>query len=162
MQKKEKYKKAIFAAGCFWGVEQSFYHLPGVIETKVGYIGGIKENPTYEQVSSKKTGHAEAVEVTYDPHKISYGKLLDTFWQIHDPTTLNRQGPDIGSNYRSAIFYLDDEQKNIALKSKEKMQNTGLLKDKIVTEITKATKFWSAEDYHQKYFLKNPGHGCHI
>ena len=157
-----KNQYAIFAAGCFWGVEEKFFRSSGVESTEVGYTGGKLENPSYEQVSSGKTGHAEAVKVLFDPHKISYGKLLDIFWKIHDPTTLNRQGADVGSNYRSAIFYLDEEQREEAEKSKKRMEKTGLLQDKIVTEIVKESKFYPAEEYHQKYFLKNPNHGCPI
>ena len=157
-----KNQDAIFAAGCFWGVEEKFFRTPGVLSTQVGYTGGKLENPSYEQVSSGKTGHAEAVKILFDPHKISYSKLLDIFWKIHDPTTLNRQGADVGSNYRSAIFYLDDEQKIEAEESKKRMGKTGLLQEKIVTEIVKENKFYPAEEYHQKYFLKNPNHGCPI
>lgn len=159
---KEHLQYAIFAAGCFWGVEEKFFHTSGVESTQVGYTGGKLENPSYEKVLQGNTGHAEVVEISFDPHKISYTKLLDIFWKIHDPTTLNQQGPDIGSNYRSAIFYLDDEQKEIAEKSKERMEKTGLLQSRIVTEITKAGKFYPAEEYHQKYFLKNPNHNCPI
>lgn len=162
MTKHQNIQKAIFATGCFWGTEEAFNKLAGVIETKVGYIGGKTPDPTYEQVCSGETGHAEAVQVTYDEQKISYHDLLKTFWQIHDPTTLNQQGPDVGTQYRSAIFYLDDHQKELAEKSKHKMQATGLIFEKIVTEITKVTEFYPAEEYHQKYFLKHPGQGCNI
>ena len=162
MKNKDTFEKAIFAAGCFWGVEAVFNKLSGVIDTTVGYAGGAKENPTYEQVCSGTTGHAEAVEVTFDPKRISYHDLLQKFWQIHDPTTLNRQGPDVGSQYRSAIFYLNLHQKEMAEKSKHKMQKTGLLLDQIVTEISPLTRFYPAESYHQKYFLKHPGSGCTI
>lgn len=158
--KKDDYQKAIFAAGCFWGVEEKFYKLDGVMSTRVGYTGGKSKNPTYEQVCTNMTGHAEAVEITYDTKKLSYNDLLKVFWQIHDPTTLNQQGPDIGEQYRSAIFYLNEHQKEMAEKSKRKMEQTGLLSGKIVTEITKAGEFYEAEKYHQKYFLKNPG-VCH-
>ena len=157
---KNRFEKAIFAAGCFWGVEDVFYNTPGVVETRVGYTGGDFENPTHEGVSSHKTGHAEAVEVTFDPKIISYEKLLAVFWQIHDPTSLNRQGADIGSNYRSAIFYLDDDEKQKAQKSKEDLQKSKKFKAPIVTEISKAGKFWSAEEYHQKYFLRHKNHIC--
>jgi peptide-methionine (S)-S-oxide reductase len=157
-----KTKKAIFAAGCFWGVEELFRTLPGVVKTTVGYTGGKTENPSYEQVCSHKTGHAEAVEVEYDPAKITYEELLDVFWKGHDPTTLNRQGPDVGDQYRSAIFYLDQTQKEVAEKSKNDLEKKGKYKDSIVTEITKAGPFYRAEEYHQKYFLKNGGASCHI
>lgn len=141
-------KKATFAAGCFWGVEAKFYKLSGVVSTQVGYTGGHSENPTYEEVCSDTTGHAEAVEVIFDPEQLSYKELLDLFWKIHDPTALNRQGFDVGSQYRSAIFYHNEEQKKLALETKP--QNA-------VTEIVPASKFWRAEDYHQKY-LKKRGH----
>jgi peptide-methionine (S)-S-oxide reductase len=157
---KSKYKKALFAAGCFWRIEEAFYKTPGVVETIVGYAGGHTENPTYAQVSSHTTGHAETVEVTFDPQKISYQDLLEVFWSIHDPTTPNRQGPDIGSNYRSAIFYINDEQKDAALKSKRNLEKSGRFKKPIVTEIVKAGVFWPAEDYHQKYFLKHANRSC--
>ncbi|TFG09115.1 MAG: peptide-methionine (S)-S-oxide reductase [Promethearchaeota archaeon] len=150
-----KAKKATFAAGCFWGVEASFRKVKGVISTRVGYTGGHFENPTYEDVCSHKTGHAEAVEVTYDPSIVSYEKLLDVFWSIHDPTTLNRQGWDVGAQYRSAIFYHDEEQKKIALKSKEDLEKSGKFKRTIVTEITPLTEFYQAEDYHQQYHEKH-------
>jgi len=157
-----KYQKALFAAGCFWGVEEVFFKTSGVIETQVGYSGGAAKNPTYEQVLSQKTGHAETVEITFDPAKISYEKLLDIFWRIHDPTSFNRQGPDVGSNYRSAIFYLNAKQKIAALKSREELEKSSRFENPIVTEITKAGTFWLAEDYHQKYFLKNPNYSCPI
>ena len=162
MKNKEATEKAVFAAGCFWGVEKAFNELPGVIDTVVGYTGGTKENPTYDQVCSNITGHAEAVEVTFDPKKIPYHDLLGKFWQIHDPTTLNRQGPDMGSQYRIAIFYLNPHQKEMAEKSKHKMQKTGLLDGQIVTEISPLVRFYPAESYHQKYFLKHPKSGCSI
>jgi peptide-methionine (S)-S-oxide reductase len=153
-----KYETAIFAAGCFWGVEQAFYKTKGVVETEVGYTGGDEkyENPTYEQVCSDSTGHAEAVRVKFDPKVVSYKELLDVFWKIHNPTTLNRQGPDIGSQYRSAIFYLDEKQKKEAEKSREKLQKS--INAKIVTEIVKASEFYRAEEYHQKYFLTHKVH----
>ncbi len=152
-------EKAIFAAGCFWHVEEIFSKVPGVIKTKVGYTGGSTKNPTYKEVTSGSTNHAEAIEITFDPSKISYEKLLDVFWKMHDPTTLNKQGPDIGTNYRSAIFYLDENQKQIALKSKQEFQKK--LDRPIVTKIVKATDFYPAEEYHQKYFEKQ-GRSCHI
>lgn len=157
---KEMTQKAIFAAGCFWGVEEAFNKLEGVIDTRVGYTGGDMPHPTYEQVCSNRTGHAEAVEVTFDPKHISYNDLLQKFFMIHDPTLINRQGPDIGSQYRSAIFYTDDHQKELAEKKIYKMQNSGLIDKPIVTEINKLTVFYPAEVYHQKYFLKHKNHTC--
>jgi len=152
MEKKAKNNIAIFAAGCFWHVEEVFSKIPGVIKTEVGYTGGSTENPKYEQVSSGKTGHAEAVKIIFDPKKVSYEKLLDVFWRLHNPTTLNRQGFDVGTNYRSAIFYTTNSQKKSAEKSKLSIQKNH---DKpIVTEISKATQFYPAEEYHQKYNLK--------
>ena len=147
-------QKATFAAGCFWGIEEAFSKIAGVISTHVGYTGGHTKNPTYKEVCTDKTGHAEAVEVVFDPKIISYEKLLEIFWQIHDPTTLNRQGPDIGSQYRSAVFYHNEEQKAVAEASKEKFEKSGEFKSKIVTDITEAKEFYRAEDYHQKYFEK--------
>lgn len=146
-------EKATFAAGCFWGVEEAYTHLPGVLETSVGYTGGHTTNPTYEEVCSHTTGHAEAVEIKFDPAKISFEQLLDKFWEIHDPTTLNRQGPDIGSNYRSAIFCHSEDQKKQAEVSRNKAQIK--LRDKIVTEILPAGAFYKAEEYHQKYYHKH-------
>lgn len=146
-------EKATFAAGCFWGVEEAFTHLPGVSETIVGYTGGHTANPTYEDVCSHTTGHAEAVQITFDPNKIAYKDLLYKFWEIHDPTTLNRQGPDIGSNYRSAIFYNSEKQKNEAEKSRVEAQSG--FEAKIVTEIVPAGPFYEAEEYHQKYYHKH-------
>lgn len=157
-----KTEKAIFAAGCFWGVEELFRQLPGVVQTTVGYIGGKTENPTYEEVCSHTTGHAEAVEVEFDSEKITYEKLLEVFFMGHDPTTLNRQGPDVGDQYRSAIFYLNEEQKKAAEASKKKMDKLSKYAEPIVTEISKAEPFYRAEEYHQKYFLKNGGASCHI
>ncbi len=157
-----KTEKAIFAAGCFWGVEELFRKLPGVISTTVGYIGGKTENPTYEEVCSHATGHAEAVEVEFDPEKISYEELLSAFWKGHNPTTLNRQGPDVGSQYRSAIFYLNEQQKEEAVASKETLQESAKYAEPIVTEINRAGPFYRAEEYHQRYFLKNGGPSCHF
>ncbi|MBI2623779.1 MAG: peptide-methionine (S)-S-oxide reductase MsrA [Candidatus Liptonbacteria bacterium] len=158
---------ATFAAGCFWGVEELFRTQKGVISTQVGYTGGHPpaggQAPTYEDVCGSRTGHAEAVEVTYDPSQISYEKLLGLFWENHDPTTPNRQGPDIGSQYRSAIFFHTPEQEQLAKASKEKLQQSSQYKNKtIVTEILPAQKFYRAEEYHQQYFLKNGGSTCHI
>ncbi|MCF8473343.1 MAG: peptide-methionine (S)-S-oxide reductase MsrA [Emcibacter sp.] len=155
-------EKATFAAGCFWGVQLDFDKIEGVISTTVGYIGGHTENPSYEEVCTGKTNHAEAVEVAFDPTIVSYDYLLDIFWQCHNPTTLNRQGPDCGSQYRSAIFYHSDEQNKIAEKSKSDCNKSDLWSDPIVTEITPAHKFWPAEDYHQKYLEKrNITISCH-
>ncbi|MFX1500576.1 MAG: peptide-methionine (S)-S-oxide reductase MsrA [Promethearchaeota archaeon] len=147
-------QKAIFAAGCFWGVEAKFRKLDGVVSTRVGYTGGHFSEPTYNDVCSHKTGHAEAVEVTFDPSKISYDELLDVFWSIHDPTTLNRQGPDVGSQYRSAIFYITNEQKEKAESSKAKLEASKRFKRPIVTQIVPASDFWQAEEYHQQYHEK--------
>jgi methionine-S-sulfoxide reductase len=150
-------QKAIFAAGCFWGVEEKFRKVPGVITTRVGYTGGHFEEPTYKDVCSHKTGHAEAIEITFDPSKVSYDELLDTFWAIHDPTTLNRQGPDIGTQYRSAIFYIDLEQKEKAINSKMKLEASKRFKNPIMTQIVPASDFWEAEEYHQQYNEKRKG-----
>ena len=153
---------ATFAAGCFWGVEETFRQVPGVVETTVGYLGGHTANPTYKDVCTDETGHAEVVQVTFDPSKVSYDKLLDVFWSAHDPTTLNRQGPDIGTQYRSAIFFHSSEQERQARASMEKMQASGKFRRPVVTEITPASTFYSAEDYHQKYLAKRGLSHCHI
>ena len=152
---------ATFGAGCFWGVEAAFRQLPGVIEATSGYIGGTLEKPSYQQVCTGNTGHAEAVQVTYDPQKVTYEALLDLFWRMHDPTTLNRQGPDVGTQYRSAIFYHTPEQAEAARRSKEQLETSGTLKGPVVTQIEAASTFYPAEDYHQRYFEKN-GVSCHI
>ena len=144
----------MFGAGCFWGVEYNFNNVEGVNDAISGYSGGKVDNPTYEQVCTNTTDHAEVVLVDYDPDVVTYDKLLQVFWEKHDPTTLNKQGPDIGTQYRSAIFYFDDEQKNSATKSLQERQST-IGSRKIVTEITKASDFWKAEEYHQKYFEKH-------
>ncbi|MBN2188063.1 MAG: bifunctional methionine sulfoxide reductase B/A protein [Chitinispirillaceae bacterium] len=158
-----KYEQATFAAGCFWGVEYSFKQVKGVVSTGVGYTGGHTANPTYEMVCSDATGHAEAVLVTFDPKVVSYERLLDFFWAIHDPTTLNRQGPDTGSQYRSAIFYHSEEQKQTAMQSKSRLDNSRRLKSRVVTEIVPASKFYKAEEYHQDYFNKHPTKvSCHV
>lgn len=157
-----KTKKAVFAAGCFWGVEATFRQIKGVISTSVGYTGGKLENPTYEQVCTDKTGHAEAVEVVYDPEKVSYETLLDVFWKNHNPTTLNRQGPDTGTQYRSAIFYQDEAQKKVAELSKEKLEKSGQYNKPIVTEIVPAVPYYRAEDYHQQYLEKRGLSHCHL
>ena len=152
--KKEKLEKAIFAAGCFWGVEAAFTQVKGVVKTTVGFTGGTVRNPNYKDVCEDKTAHAEAVQLEFDPGVVSYEKLLDVFWSIHDPTTKNRQGPDVGSQYRSAIFYNSSEQQKLALLSKKKMQESKRFKGKIVTEIVPAKAFYEAEEYHQQYFKK--------
>ncbi|MCE5214604.1 MAG: peptide-methionine (S)-S-oxide reductase MsrA [Methanobacterium sp.] len=157
---KENLEKAIFAAGCFWGVEETFRTLEGVISTSVGYMGGDFENPTYEDVCTGRTGHAEAVEIIYDPSLISYNQLLEVFWENHDPTTLNRQGPDIGEQYRSVIFYHNQEQKRLAILSRNELQNSGRLHRDIVTQIVPATTFYKAEDYHQQYLAKRGQRSC--
>ena len=154
--------KALFGAGCFWGVEAAFRQVEGVLATAVGYSGGRKESPTYEDVCSGRTGHAEVVEVEYDPSKVSYDKLLDVFWENHDPTTLNRQGPDVGEQYRSAIFFLDPEQEAAARASRERLEKSGRYKRPIVTEITPASKFFRAEEYHQRYLEKHGLAHCRI
>lgn len=152
-------EKATFAAGCFWGVEEAFYDEPGIISTRVGYTGGTAENPTYKEVCTDETGHAEAVEITFDPSVITYEKLLAIFWDIHDPTQLNRQGPDTGTQYRSAVFYHSDEQFRLAEASRDALNASGRYQKSVVTEILPASVFWEAEEYHQKYHVKNSG-GC--
>ena len=152
----QKTDKAIFAAGCFWCTEEAFEKVPGVVSAVSGYTGGTVKNPRYEQVSSGRTGHAEAVEVTFDPAKVSYEQLLDVFWVNHDPTVTNRQFCDSGTQYRPAIFYLNDEQKRLAEASKAKWDKEKPFKQPILTEITKAGPFYPAEDYHQDYYKKNP------
>lgn len=147
-------EKATFAAGCFWGVEATFRSLPGVTATRVGYTGGGLSHPTYKQVCSDRTGHAEAVEVTYDQDKVSYQELLKVFWENHDPTTLNRQGPDVGTQYRSAIFYHSPAQEAAAGASKRKLEESHAYQRPIVTQIVPAVEFWEAEDYHQQYLEK--------
>jgi len=147
--------KATFGAGCFWHVEDLLSKTKGVTSTQVGYIGGALPNPTYEEVCTDKTGHAEAVQIEYDPDEISYEELLDIFWNNHNPTTLNRQGPDVGIQYRSAIFYHSDEQKEIAKKSKQTLENSKQYENPIVTEIMPTPTFYKAEEYHQKYFKKH-------
>jgi len=155
--------KATFAAGCFWGVEAAFRQVEGVTDTAVGYTGGKKEYPTYEEVSSGSTGHAEAVQVTFDQARVSYEKLLSVFWSIHDPTQVNRQGPDIGTNYRSAIFYHTPSQKAAAETSKEQLKGSGKFGSRqVATEIVPAGTFWRGEEYHQRYFEKHGFRGCHL
>lgn len=146
--------KATFGAGCFWCVEPIFQKLDGVLSTSVGYAGGSFGNPTYDDVCTGQTGHAEVVQIEYDPSKISYDELLNVFWNNHDPTTLNRQGPDIGTQYRSLIFFYGPEQEATANASKEKLENSGKYHKKIVTEIVPAPQFYKAEDYHQRYYEK--------
>lgn len=153
-------KKATFAAGCFWGVEKIFSKIPGVVETTVGYSGGTAANPSYEQVCASRTGHAEAVEVVYDPAKVGYEELLITFWEWHDPTTPNRQGPDVGSQYRSVIFTHDPEQERLAQRSKQLLEEARVYRNPIVTQIVVAAPFWKAEEYHQDYLRKDPGGYC--
>lgn len=154
--------KATFGAGCFWGTEATFRQIAGVAGTASGYEGGSKPNPTYEDVCSHTTGHAEVVEVDFDPEVASYNTLLDVFWNNHDPTTLNRQGPDVGTQYRSVIFYHDEQQKELAERSKELAALSGRFKRPIVTEIVPASTFWIAEDYHQQYLEKRGLASCHI
>ena len=155
-------QKATFAAGCFWGVEADFRDVEGVVKTTVGYTGGHFANPTYEDVCSNRTGHAEAVLVEFDPNIVSYEKLLKVFWSIHDPTTLNRQGPDVGSQYRSAVFYHNEAQKAAALASREALAKSDKCKRPIVTEISPADVFWPAEEYHQQYLEKRGLRSCRI
>ncbi len=154
--------KATFGAGCFWGVELKFRQTPGVTGTQVGYAGGHVDHPTYEQVCSKTTGHAEVVEVAYDPAKVTYEQLLDVFWGVHDPTQVNRQGPDVGTQYRSVIFYHDDEQRAAAEASKAARDATGQYRAPIATQIQEAPTFWRAEEYHQQYLEKRGAAGCRI
>ncbi len=153
---------ATFGAGCFWGVEEAFRHLEGVSSTAVGYSGGHMENPTYRDVCSGQTGHAEVVHLEFDPDVISYDKLLETFWACHDPTTLNRQGPDVGTQYRSAIYFHSPEQEAAANASKAKHEQAGTFNRPITTEITPAGEFYRAEEYHQQYLAKNGQSGCHL
>jgi len=152
--------KATFGAGCFWGVEAAFRRVTGVSSTAVGYLGGTLKNPTYHDVCTGKTGHAEVVQLEYDPSLVSYEELLNVFWSLHDPTTLNRQGPDVGTQYRSATFFHNAEQEAVAKASKEKLQNSGRYKRDIVTEITPASEFYRAEEYHQQYIEKRGQASC--
>ena len=153
---------ATFGAGCFWGIEAAFSRIPGVIEAVSGYSGGHTENPTYKDVCTDETGHAEVVQVTFDPEKVSFEKLLDAFWAMHDPTQVNRQGPDFGSQYRTAIFFHSPEQEAAAKKSKAALDASGKFKRAIATEITAAGKFYRAEEYHQKYLEKRGATSCHF
>ena len=153
---------ATFGAGCFWGIEAAFRQVPGVTDAVVGYAGGHTANPTYKDVCTDGTGHAEVVQVTFDPTQVSYEKLLEVFWQIHDPTQLNRQGPDFGTQYRSAIFFHSPEQEASARKSKEQAQASGRFRRPVVTEITPASTFYRAEEYHQRYLEKRGAASCHF
>ena len=155
-------KVATFGAGCFWGVEASFRRVDGVIGTAVGYSGGTTENPTYEDVCSNQTGHAEVVRVEYDPHRVTYDSLLDVFWDSHDPTQRNRQGPDVGTQYRSVIFYHTPQQQAAADASRDRQQASGRYRRPIVTQIEPAPTFWRAEEYHQQYLAKRGQSHCHI
>lgn len=154
-------KKATFGAGCFWGVELAFSKVEGVISTAVGYCGGTVPNPTYELVCTGQSGHAEVVQVEFEPTQVSYEKLLDVLWSIHDPTTLNRQGPDIGTQYRSAIFFHDSDQETAAKASRSRLQESRRFPGEVVTEIVPAAEFFRAEEYHQKYLEKKGLGSCH-
>jgi peptide-methionine (S)-S-oxide reductase len=153
---------ATFGAGCFWGIEAAFRRVPGVLDAVVGYSGGRTENPTYQDVCTDTTGHAEVVQVTFDPEKLSYEQLLDVFWTIHDPTQVNRQGPDYGKQYRTAIFFHSPEQEAAAKKSKQALEASGKMRRPVATEITAAGPFWRAEEYHQRYLEKRGAASCHI
>ncbi len=153
---------ATFGAGCFWGIEETYRNIPGVIDTAVGYMGGKKSNPTYREVCTDRTGHAEVVQVTYDPSQVSYDELLRVFWTNHNPTTRNRQGPDVGSQYRSAVFFHTPEQEAAARVSKDELERTDAFRKSIVTEITAAPTFYPAEDYHQQYLAKRGMAACHV
>ncbi|HET7693398.1 MAG TPA: peptide-methionine (S)-S-oxide reductase MsrA [Gemmatimonadota bacterium] len=155
-------EKATFAAGCFWGVEETFRQLSGVVDTAVGFMGGATENPSYREVCGGRTGHAEVVHLEYDPSRISYDALLDAFWSCHDPTTLNRQGPDVGDQYRSAIFYHTPAQEAAAHASKERVEAAGRFRRPIVTAIEPASTFWRAEEYHQRYLEKRGAAACRV
>jgi len=153
-------EKATFGAGCFWGVEEAFRKIKGVEKTTVGYMGGTLKNPTYEDICTDKTGHAEVIQIEYNPNKVSYEELLEIFWELHDPTQLNRQGPDYGKQYRSVIFYHDEKQKKIAEISKDKLIKSKKYSKPVVTEITRADEFYKAEEYHQKYLEKHGLKAC--
>ena len=154
---------AIFAGGCFWGLEDLIRRIPGVLSTRVGYTGGHVDNPTYKLVCTKTTGHAEAVEIKFDPAVVTYRKLLELFFQIHDPTTVDRQGNDIGDSYRSEIFYTSDAQKDEAMRTIADVDASGIWPSKVVTKVTTAVTFWEAEDFHQDYLVKHPdGYTCHF
>ena len=153
---------ATFGAGCFWGIEAAFRRVPGVLDAAAGYSGGNTQNPSYQEVCTDTTGHAEVVQVTFDPAKLSYEQLLDVFWTIHDPTQVNRQGPDYGKQYRTAIFFHSPEQEAAAKKSKQALEASGKLRRPVATEITPAAPFWRAEEYHQRYLEKRGAASCHI
>jgi peptide-methionine (S)-S-oxide reductase len=155
-------EKATFAAGCFWGVEETFRQLPGVLDTAVGFMGGTTANPSYREVCGGRTGHAEVVHLEYDPSRISYDALLEAFWSCHDPTTLNRQGPDVGDQYRSAIFYHSQEQEAAARASRDRVEAAGRFRRPIVTAIEPAATFWRAEEYHQRYLEKRGAAACRL
>jgi peptide-methionine (S)-S-oxide reductase len=155
-------EKATFGAGCFWGVEEAFRRLPGVTATRVGYMGGTVENPTYRQVCTDTTGHAEVCEVTFDPRLAGYRRLLEVFWSIHDPTQADRQGPDVGRQYRSVIFHHSEEQRLAAETSRAELGASGRLPGPVATAVEPAAAFWPAEEYHQRYFQKRGGGGCHL
>lgn len=155
-------EKATFGAGCFWGVEAAFRQMDGVVDTTVGYEGGTLDNPTYQDVCSDRTGHAEVVQIEFDPAKLSFAQLLDQFWKLHDPTQLNRQGPDVGSQYRSVVFYHSPEQEATAKAAVAKLEASGKYARPIVTQIVPATTFYPAEDYHQRYLEKRGLASCHI
>jgi len=153
---------ATFGAGCFWGIEAAFRRVPGVLDAAVGYSGGHTQNPNYQEVCTDTTGHAEVVQVTFDPEKVSYDQLLNVYWTIHDPTQVNRQGPDYGAQYRTAIFFHSPEQEAAAKKSKQALEAGGKLRRPVATEITPAGPFWRAEEYHQRYLEKRGAASCHI
>ena len=155
-------RTATFGAGCFWGVEATFRQVEGVVDAAVGYAGGHLPDPTYKDVCTDRTGHAEVVQVEYDPERVSYDRLLDIFWENHDPTTLNRQGPDVGTQYRSVVFYHDDEQRKAAEESKQRLDASGHFRRPIVTQIVPAAPFYRAEEYHQRYLEKRGLASCHI
>lgn len=155
-------EKATFGAGCFWGVEEAFRAIPGVLDTAVGYMGGQTDRPTYEQVCTDRTGHAEVVQIDFDSSRVSYADLLEIFWRSHNPTTINRQGPDIGTQYRSVIFYHTPEQRAIAEQSREEQDSKKRWGKPIATGIEPASVFWRAEEYHQRYFEKRGGGACHV
>jgi peptide-methionine (S)-S-oxide reductase len=154
--------KATFGAGCFWGIEAAFRQIPGVVSTAVGYMGGTVEEPSYRKVCTGRTGHAEVVQVTYDPERLSYDDVLGVFWDNHDPTTRDRQGPDVGTQYRSAVFFHDDDQEKTARRAIEELEASGRFRRPIVTEVTAAATFWPAEDYHQQYLEKRGLSTCRI
>lgn len=155
-------EKATFAAGCFWGVEATFRQIPGVIDAAVGYMGGTKANPTYDDVCTDTTGHAEVVQIEFDPTRVSYEELLTVFWSSHNPTTLNRQGPDEGTQYRSVVFFHSPDQERIAKSAKTQLDQSHIFPNPIVTEIVPATEFWRGEEYHQRYLEKRGKTTCHI